>query len=203
MFLFPFRPTDVSALSIFRHCAPPADALRNEPVTATAPRGMSLVTTRPLRKTTFDNKPKYATQMVSVIFGRDVRKLNFSVKTFRKEPCPAKRRFAELGDATYADLANSERGRAPATGKDWVDMIQRECQRNEDRRPQSFDWYKLVTQAMWMPLALLQADPPQPCEGTVMLMSKNQVEICRRILKRAEWNRHSIDGNRCYLEDQL
>lgn len=110
MFLFPFRPTDVSALSIFRHCAPPADALRNEPVTATAPRGMSLVTTRPLRKTTFDNKPKYATQMVSVIFGRDVRKLNFSVKTFRQEPCPAKRRFAELGDATYADLANSERG---------------------------------------------------------------------------------------------
>jgi hypothetical protein len=65
-------------------------------------------------------------------------------------------------------------------------MIQRECQRNEDRRPQSFDWYKLVTQAMWMPLALLQADPPQPCEGTVMLMSKNQVEICRRILRRGQ-----------------
>ena len=67
---------------------------------------------------------------------------------------------------------------APTAGKDWVDMVDRESQRNEDRQPQFFDWYKLMTQAMWMLLALLQADPPPPCDGTVLLMSKNQVEIC-------------------------
>ena len=75
-----------------------------------------------------------------------------------------------------------DQGQPPA-GKEWLDLIQLESQQNAERLPRHFDWNKLRAEAPWMPVRLLAPDAPQPCQGCVLLMSKNQVELTRRLLE--------------------
>ncbi len=89
--------------------------------------------------------------------------------------------FDQIQKARRMRLGHQEEV-VPVTGRDWLEMIA-EVSSNGDRKPYEFRWYKFKKQAMWMPLPALETGPGDPAEGCVLLMSDNQKEIARQLVR--------------------